>query len=805
MADQGKSYGVGGRSGRFRTFLIFIIALVLVIGVMAFVYIQHQASGGIESKASLVAPPSIGSVPGEATTPEYARTVEAENVRLAEEAAKKGGSAIATIVRPSFSGSGDFENVEGVKPGCSQQDLSKARTAGVKAEELKCRGCSAKDLKEAGYTAAELLAAGYSPTELKTAGYSASELRAAGVSAAELLKAGFRPDEIAKAGFAACELVLAGAKPEALQAAGYTDQQLAEAGVGVKPSSDVPKDCNPVGLVRAKRAGVTAMELRKLSCGASALRTAGYSARELKTACYSAAELKAAGFTAAELKDAGFSAGELRAAGFSAKELKDAGYSATELRAAGFSAEDLHKAGFTADQMRAAGYTNGDLVRAGYTPQELIGTATGGGSVEDAMKLRAAGATAKELKDKGYDAKTLKAAGYTATELKAAGFSAEDLRKAGFTAEELKAAGFTAEELRKGGFTATELKKAGFTADQLRKAGFTVDELRAAGFTDAELLAAGFSAADLAGGDPCSDLALQMAKSRGMTSEQIRQYNCSAAQLRNAGFPRIDDAERRLTADQRRDLLDHTTTAMEANAANLFSAWAPPAGQVYVAAPVQRVAIASGDGGGNQKSGGAGGELSEAAALLKKPRGTIIKAGSILYATLDTAVNSDEKSPTLATIVSGPLKGSKLIGDFVLVGEAVELTFKTINIPQLTSSVPITAVAIDPDTARTALAHNVDNHYMLRYGSLFASSFLSGVASAISSAGSTSSSGAGGLAVTHNPLSNAEIVEVALGNVGTAYAANMGDNFKRLPTITIEGGAPIGVLITSDLNLPEKL
>jgi intracellular multiplication protein IcmE len=737
MADEGKTYGVGGTSGRFRTFIIFVIGLVVVIGLMAYVYHRHQAQGGIESGASLAKPPSISSVPGEATTPEYARTVEQENIRQAEEAAKSGGSSISTIVRPSFAGGGEFESNDGSKPGCSTEDLKSARASGVKAEELKCRGCSAKDLRAAGYTAAELVAAGFSATELKTAGFTANELRAAGLSAAELRKAGFSANQLAQAGYSVCDLTRAGSRADELQAAGFTTEQMAEAGIGVKSGKDIPKDCNPQALARAKRSGIMASELRKLSCGAGALHSAGYTARELKAACYSAAELKAAGFSAAELKEAGFTAAELRSAGYTAKELKDAGFSAKELREAGYSAQQLHSAGFTPEELRKAGYTEGDLQRAGFTPAELAGA--------DATAAAAA----------------------------------------------------------------------------------------AAGLDNAALLAA-----KAALENPCSELSLQTAKKQGMTAEQLKRFKCSFAQLLNAGYSAVelqkagyavgamgamgsmgaigtmgksgkmgdsDAYERLLTPEQRRDLVERTTQAMETTAGTMFTGWVPPALQAYMAAlpPKEKKGM---EGDGRQSAGdggeGAGGGAEGGA---KKPKGTIIKAGTVMYASLETSINSDEKSPILASVVSGPLKGSRLIGEFELRGDVVVVTFNKINLPQLPASVAFKGVAIDPETARTALAHNVDNHYMLRYGSLFASSFVSGLATAVTSSGSQSSSGAGGLVVTHAPLDATQKLLAALGSVGSAYSSVMGNDFNTPPTVTIEGGAAIGVLLTDDLTLPEKI
>ncbi len=739
MADEGKSYGVGGRSGRFRTFIIFLVALAIVVSAMGYLYYVRQMSGGIESKAVLSKPPSIQSVPGEATTPQYARTVEQENIRQAEEASKAGTSSIATIVRPSFSGGGEFENTEAVKPGCSSEDLRKARAAGVRAEELKCRGCSAKQLRAAGYSAAELIAAGFTPTDLKAAGYTAEELRAAGVSAAEMRKAGYTVDQLARAGYTVCQQTAAGASPEELQSAGYTGEQMAEAGVGYKSTKDLPKNCDPQGLVRAKRAGVTAAELRSLSCGARALRLAGYNARELRAACYTASELRAAGFTAPELREAGFSAAELREAGFSAKDLRDAGYSPEELRAAGFTAAQLREAGFTADELRKAGFTDGELQRAGFTAEELSGGAAAGNAA--ALGLDEAALAA------------LKAA-------LANPCSEISLQNA---------------------------KKRGISGEQLKALNCTVAQMRNAGFTDAELAAAGI---DISG-----------SQGQGLLGQGQGQGQGQSALAQ-------DMSERGLSPEQRRQLLEKTQQSMATMASSMFSGWVPPATQAYVAAvPEKTIRGSASSGQTNQASGAGGGEASASSdgKGRKKTVGTIVKAGSVMYASLDTGIDSDEKSPILATIVSGELKGSRLVGEFSLVGESVVVKFSKINLPQLDRSLAVKAVAIDADTARTALAHDVDKHYLLRYGSLFASSFVSGFASAVTGSGSQASSGAGGLVVTHPELTLAEKLATSIGAVGTAYASIMGANFQTAPTVTVESGTGIGVLLEDDLVLPEKI
>ena len=59
-----------------------------------------------------------------------------------------------------------------------------------------------------------------------------------------------------------------------------------------------------------------------------------------------------------------------------------------------------------------------------------------------------------------------------------------------------------------------------------------------------------------------------------------------------------------------------------------------------------------------------------------------MKAGDIMFAVLDTSINTDEKNtPIMARIVGGPYKGGKLIGRFTLTDKRVMLSFNLLNLP----------------------------------------------------------------------------------------------------------------------------
>lgn len=187
----------------------------------------------------------------------------------------------------------------------------------------------------------------------------------------------------------------------------------------------------------------------------------------------------------------------------------------------------------------------------------------------------------------------------------------------------------------------------------------------------------------------------------------------------------------------------------------------------------------------------------------------LIKAGTILFAILDTAVDSDYPStPVMATIINGKFKGSKLLGKIALAQgpnygqgqDRVSLSFTLMNKEDWTASKSVSAFAIDPDTARAVMASSVNYHYLMRYGSLFASSFLSGYASAISNSGSTSTPGIFGTTTTHSPMSPGEKIAVGLGQVGTALT-NVVSNYTNIPpTVKVNSGVGLGILFMADVT-----
>ncbi|WP_119343045.1 TrbI/VirB10 family protein [Facilibium subflavum] len=187
----------------------------------------------------------------------------------------------------------------------------------------------------------------------------------------------------------------------------------------------------------------------------------------------------------------------------------------------------------------------------------------------------------------------------------------------------------------------------------------------------------------------------------------------------------------------------------------------------------------------------------------------LLKAGSILFATIDTAVNSDQKNtPVLATIVTGPYRHAKLMGTFQREKDRLVIKFNLMSLPSLSHSVSIDAYAINAQTAQTALASDVDHHYLMRYGSLFATSFLDGFGSFFAQGNIQTQTicpqGNQGPCITTTGRAQNSAKEglySGLGKVGSTFSGVLSNQFNTPPTVTLDQGTGVGILLMSDLKI----
>lgn len=180
----------------------------------------------------------------------------------------------------------------------------------------------------------------------------------------------------------------------------------------------------------------------------------------------------------------------------------------------------------------------------------------------------------------------------------------------------------------------------------------------------------------------------------------------------------------------------------------------------------------------------------------------IIKAGTVLFAVLNTAINSDQKTPILATVITGKYKGTLLIGSFAREREKVVVKFNRMSLTTKDRTLGINAYAIDGDTADAALASDVDHHYLLKYGGLFAAGFLQGFGNAFANyrcVGAAECYVLGGQNGGAPRITTKEAVYRGLGQVGKNLSEVFREEARRPVTVTVKQGIGIGILFMSDV------
>jgi intracellular multiplication protein IcmE len=175
----------------------------------------------------------------------------------------------------------------------------------------------------------------------------------------------------------------------------------------------------------------------------------------------------------------------------------------------------------------------------------------------------------------------------------------------------------------------------------------------------------------------------------------------------------------------------------------------------------------------------------------------LLPAGEILYAQMLTEANTDSPGPVLAEIMSGPLKGNRILGTFEEQEELLTLNFDTVVVDG--ESISIDAVALDPDTTLPGMATEVDHRYLRRIVLPAAAAFVEGMASAISESGATTvtvSSG-GDTTTTEDTSEQGDEQEVSAGieEAGQELREileDMASDTKIM--VKIHAGTPMGIL-----------
>ncbi len=306
--------------------------------------------------------------------------------------------------------------------------------------------------------------------------------------------------------------------------------------------------------------------------------------------------------------------------------------------------------------------------------------------------------------------------------------------------------------------------------------------------------------------------ALEVKPEASPLQSTLRQAEPRPVQAQTTAQVRAVQQPEPIPAGMRGD--EQLVAAMKAQTAALLDSWKLKP-SVVVASQNERT---SGGPGAQPLSGTIGGQavpptaqaLSQAAGQAGTAQGqggqVLIPAGTIVYARLITGARSDVSSPVLAELEAGPLKGARMIGNFEQKDsvDVLVLQFTTITLKD-GRSYKTSAFAVDPATARSGLASDVDHHYW-RYAASLAGSFVAGFADIAANSGKTVIvNPLGGSTTSYGSSSSRTAVAAGIGEVGKTIASDIKADARSMkPTVTIDPGLELGMIFVEPVTQGER-
>ncbi|WP_261763206.1 DotG/IcmE/VirB10 family protein [Asaia bogorensis] len=240
----------------------------------------------------------------------------------------------------------------------------------------------------------------------------------------------------------------------------------------------------------------------------------------------------------------------------------------------------------------------------------------------------------------------------------------------------------------------------------------------------------------------------------------------------------------------------------------IYEAWSSHGIAIEMGKAPARESVKAGSPGGDQANGPpvTGGPtdlgmrsataLTERAANTRDPAGqgkTLLAAGRGIYAHTITAANSDQKGPVLADVDSGPFTGARLIGEFDREDDRLVVHFTQLIIDDH-DPLSVDARAIAPDTMETAVASEVNEHYLTRIALPTAAAFVQGLGQAMQSTNTQSYTGGLGGITSFTHLTLPQQLGVAAGSAGQTLGQVLQKATPQQATVTLAANSSIGVL-----------
>lgn len=249
-----------------------------------------------------------------------------------------------------------------------------------------------------------------------------------------------------------------------------------------------------------------------------------------------------------------------------------------------------------------------------------------------------------------------------------------------------------------------------------------------------------------------------------------------------------NNQQQQLTVQQDQQIQDKIGQVMSTQMGQLFELWKPKGMNVVT--------------GVDPHTGAAASHTSTGSTAGKGPKENkippVIPAGSINYAQMLTAANSDAQAPVLAQILSGPLSGARAIGSFKVENDLLVMKFTMATLKG--KEYRIDAFAVDPDTTLPAMATEVDHRYFARVILPAAAAFVGELGRTLGQK-PTDTIVTNGVVITQQASTGIKDgLYAGMGAAGNSIANFFGQEAQNTKVLVEVGvGTPIGLMFVSSV------
>ncbi len=165
---------------------------------------------------------------------------------------------------------------------------------------------------------------------------------------------------------------------------------------------------------------------------------------------------------------------------------------------------------------------------------------------------------------------------------------------------------------------------------------------------------------------------------------------------------------------------------------------------------------------------------------------SFVKAGHVIAAKLLTPISSDAPGPVLAEVVSGPLRGARVLGAATFSERQIVVQFNRITIPKSDQMFQISAVAVSLDFS-PGLATEINHRYFQRVVLPAAAAFASSFGQALAQPATTIVVGPFGSTTSQENLTTEEARMAGYAALVSTAAGEISRRGQVSPTIEAKG------------------